>query len=352
MNVLYGVAGEGMGHATRSRVIAAHLVGRGHRVKLLVSGRAHDYLARFFQDVERIEGLELVTEGNEVRRTKTVLGFLEKLPFGGGWLGNLAVLERIHARFRADCVVSDFESLSYLYGQRHRLPVFSIDNMQVINRCELDVAIPAEDEVNFAIAKGVVKAKLPGCRHYLITSFFFPDARKERTSLFPPVLRDEVIARKARAARGGHVLVYQPSKTFDALVPALRQVDAPFVVYGAGRDEEHGNVTLRAFSEEGFLDDLASARAVITGGGFSLMSEAIYLGKPILSVPIRNQFEQVLNALYLEKLGYGTWVRAIAPEAVAAFVERADSYADALARHRQDGNALILAALDGLLAHV
>lgn len=42
MRILYGVAGEGMGHATRSRVVIDHLT-RHHEVEVVVSGRAHDY---------------------------------------------------------------------------------------------------------------------------------------------------------------------------------------------------------------------------------------------------------------------------------------------------------------------
>jgi uncharacterized protein (TIGR00661 family) len=42
MRILYGVTGEGLGHAMRSRVIADHLRARGHEVKLAASGRATD----------------------------------------------------------------------------------------------------------------------------------------------------------------------------------------------------------------------------------------------------------------------------------------------------------------------
>ena len=68
------------------------------------------------------------------------------------------------------------------------------------------------------------------------------------------------------------------------------------------RDE---NLVFKRFSAQGFLKDLASAEAVITNGGFTLITECIYLKKPVLSQPIQGQFEQILNAIYLEKLGYG-----------------------------------------------
>jgi uncharacterized protein (TIGR00661 family) len=224
--------------------------------------------------------------------------------------------------------------------------------MQIINRCTLEVDIPADDKVNFYVAKGIVKAKLPGCYHYLITTFFDPPVRKDRTSLHPPLLREEILAAKAGAVRGEHVLVYQTSDSYSDLVPTLRSLPGRFVVYGLKRNESLGNVQLKEFSEAGFVDDLASSRAVITGGGFSLMTESIYLGKPVLSVPVKQQFEQLLNALYLERLGYGEYVPELSKERIERFLGRADEYAGRVAKHVQDGNTQILAALDGLLERI
>jgi uncharacterized protein (TIGR00661 family) len=352
MKILYGVVGEGMGHATRSKVVVSHLQAQGHQVKIVVSGRAHGYLSRVFPDVEEIAGLRMIYEENAVKRGRTFRNFLKELPLWGGWAENFEIMTRIEQSFDADVCVSDFESLAYLYGQRHGLPVISIDNMQVINRCTLEVDIPADEKVNFFVAKGIVKAKLPGCYHYLVTSFFFPPIRKERTSLHPPILRDEILAARGGATRGEHVLVYQTSDSYSELIPTLRALPGRFVVYGLKRTETLGNVQLKEFSERGFVDDLAGARAVITGGGFSLMTESIFLGKPVLSVPVRKQFEQLLNALYLEKLGYGEYVAELSRDAIAHFLDRADDYATRVAQHGQDGNRQILAALDGLLGKI
>ena len=38
MRILYGVVGEGMGHATRSRVVLEHVLSQGHEVQVVVSG--------------------------------------------------------------------------------------------------------------------------------------------------------------------------------------------------------------------------------------------------------------------------------------------------------------------------
>ena len=59
MRILYGVVGEGMGHATRSKVVIEHLVSRGHKVKIVVLGRAYQFLKRHFDDVVEIRGLTI-----------------------------------------------------------------------------------------------------------------------------------------------------------------------------------------------------------------------------------------------------------------------------------------------------
>jgi uncharacterized protein (TIGR00661 family) len=184
----------------------------------------------------------------------------------------------------------------------------------------------------------------------LITTFFFPPVRKARTSLFPPILRDAIFA--ARREAGEHVLVYQTSDSFHDLIPTLQRLPQQFFVYGLKRDEQLGNVTLKGFSEEGFVRDLATCRCVLAGGGYSLMGEAVYLGKPLLSVPLKGQFEQTLNALYLQKLGYGEYHRELDENAIVNFISRAPEYTNNLTAHKQDRNRAILEKLDFLIAEI
>ena len=77
------------------------------------------------------------------------------------------------------------------------------------------------------------------------------------------------------------------------------------MVYGFNQEGRQGNLHFKKKSETGFLEDLASCSYLICGGSHTLLSEALYLGKPVLSFPIKGAFEQYLNAFYLERLGYG-----------------------------------------------
>ena len=72
MKILYGVVGEGMGHAMRSRVVLDHLVEQGHDVEIVASGRAVAFLGKRFAGVTKIHGLHMIYEDNTVRPAKTV----------------------------------------------------------------------------------------------------------------------------------------------------------------------------------------------------------------------------------------------------------------------------------------
>lgn len=356
MKILYGVVGEGMGHAMRSRVVLEHLVKQGHELEIMASGRATDFLAKRFEGVNRIHGLHMIYEENRVRKGKTL--WSNVLTGATGLPGNVAAYFELIKDFKPDAVISDFESWSYLYAKAHRLPIISIDNMQVINRCTHAPEILEGEETSFQLTKTFIKGKLPFCDHYLITTFFYPPIRKPDTVLVPPILRPEILA--ATRSRGEHLLVYQTAEGNEAIADALARTGFECRIYGMKREltEElvEGNLRYRPFSEKGFIEDLASARGVIAGGGFTTMGEAVYLHKPMLAVPLEGQFEQIMNARYLQQIGFGRAATQLDADAVRDFVEHLPACEEKLAAYTQDGNELLFSTLNGLLdraeAHV
>src|SRR5579864_4575557 len=206
VRILYGVVGEGMGHATRSKVVCEHLVAGGHDVKIVVSGRAHALLAKTFRDVVEIRGLTIRYVENKMDRN----GTLAKNVLAAPWMlaANVgAYFDRV-ASFRPHAVVSDFDSFAYFFAKRHGLPILSIDNQQIISRCKLGKFAKRGVKVDYQMTKAFVRAKLPACDHYVVTTFFFPPIRKRYardTTLVPPILRRAILDAKKRARPGEHV---------------------------------------------------------------------------------------------------------------------------------------------------
>jgi uncharacterized protein (TIGR00661 family) len=353
MKILYGVVGEGMGHAVRSRVAIEHLLAGGHEVSVMASGRAADFLAARFSGVKRIRGLHIIYAENEMKLQATVGS---NLVAGAAAIpANVGAYFDLIGEFSPEVVISDFESWTYVYGKAHGLPILSIDNMQIINRGAPPREVIAGHVMDFQLSRAFIRSKLPFCRHYLITTFFYPEVRKPRTTLVPPILRPEILA--ARPSAGEHLLVYQTAEGNTELPKTLAATGLECRIYGLRRhlreDEVEGTLRYRPFDETVFIADLASARAVIAGGGFTVMGEAVYLRKPLLSVPVRKQFEQVLNARWLERLGYGQYAESLAdPGTVHRFLDAVPACEERLASYEQEGNTAFYAALDGQLGQL
>jgi uncharacterized protein (TIGR00661 family) len=349
MRILYGVVGEGMGHATRSKVVAEHLISRGHKVKIVVSGRAYQFLKRHFPDVVEIRGLSIRYAGGAMDRDAS---FVQNVLLSPSMLfQNAASYVDDVRHFRPKIVFSDFDSYAYFFAKRFKLPIVSIDNQQIIHKCKHDDEITKGIYADYRATRAFVKAKLPGCDHYFITSFFAPPIRSKfegRVTIVPPILRREIL--DAQPSRGAHVLVYQTSTSDKELVSELNRLPKQsFIVYGLRRDAVQGNCVVRNFSEEAFVKDLASAKAVVTNGGLSLMHEAIYLKKPILSVPVRHQFEQEMNARYLERCGYGLAAPRMDADVLEAFLRQEQKYRRALVDHHQKGNEVLYRKVDRMI---
>ena len=72
--------------------------------------------------------------------------------------------------------------------------------------------------------------------------------------------------------------------------------------------------------------------------------------KPMLAVPIQHQFEQVMNARYLEKLGYGQYAPSLEdPAVIRRFLDAIPACQEKLASYSQDGNQALFTALDAVL---
>lgn len=342
MKILYGVPGEGMGHATRSKVVIDFLL-KEHDVQVVSSARAYQFLNKAFPGrVHEIKGLHFAFKNAQVSKLGTFLLNVKSAPTN--LVHNFDKYLLINKNFKPDVVISYFESFTYFFAKRHRIPLLSIDNMQIMDRCHLDINIPAEEKNNYRLARSIVNAKVPGCKHYLISSFFDAEIKKKGTTIIPPIVREAI--QKAEVSSGDHVIVYQTSSSLAGIRQVLQQVpDLKFYVYGFNKDEKDKNVTFKTFSEDGFVRDLASAKAVIANGGFSFISEAVYLKKPVYSFPIVNQFEQFMNAAYIEKLGYGRHFASLQADSLKAFLYDLPAFTKSLNGYHQRGNEVLFKTL-------
>jgi len=319
--IIYAVAGEGFGHSSRSHLIGQRLLDAGHNVMFVGYGKSLTYLKEYFSGrVREIFGLHFAYQRGRIDKSETLKRNLLNLPEGNRQ--NDELFRKVFEPFAPALVISDFEPFSAWWAWRNRVPFISIDHEHMLTLCELEH--PARSWFSRLTAELVTKCYYVGAVAYVIVNFFKAPLRIDSAVLAPPIVRPVVTDLESRA--GDDILVYSTSgKGREELEKVLAKfADVRFLVYGFSDAGESGNCVFKRRSTEGFLADLATARGVVASAGFSLISECLHLKKKMLALPVAGQYEQIINAHYIGKLGLGVSSHILDEGALARFFERLD----------------------------
>ena len=170
MNILYGIVGEGLGHATRSGVLIEYLLQQGHHVRIVASGKALPYTTKRLAShpnvqIEEIFGLHFAFDDNKVNMPKTLWSNISQAP--QGLTKNIRLYYKMRDEgYRPDLVLSDFESWTQLYALNHRLPLISFDNQQALTRCKHEGDIFKQKGLSYHLTQMAVKGKMPNASNY------------------------------------------------------------------------------------------------------------------------------------------------------------------------------------------
>ena len=339
--VLYGVHGTGHGHAMRGLTIARHL--KQHEFLFVANDDAPNVLEPEFK-VYPIPNLGTVFKDYRIDFPATIAKAIPLL------LGQKKYIEEVCQLirdFKPDVCMTDLEYFVPKAAKKMGLPCLTLDHQHIITCCEHN--LPPRMLWD-AFVQGLTPRYLFAPTDYnLLISFYAPAMLpKYKGRVAPPILRERVLAAKPKDL--GHIVVYQSNSTSQKLLDFL-QVATKRTCYIFGYAKTEGQVNNLIFcpkSEEGFLDLLANASYVIQGGSHTLMSEALYLGKPILSLPLGAMVEQLFNALYLERLGYGLAcaIDKLTVNFLKKFEADLDQFRAAISRGNFVGNDLVFQLVD------
>lgn len=296
--ILYSVHGTGHGHAMRGLTIARAL--SQHEFLFIANDDAPSVLEGEFQ-VRRLPNLGTIFKNYKVDFPATIKKALPNL-----WRRQKYIDQALNIieEFKPDVCVTDLEYFLPRAAKKASIPCLTLDHQHIITCCRHELPYDLRWDAFF---QGLSPRFLfPPSDFNLLISFYAPPPLPGyKVKIAPPILRDKVL--RLKPSDGGHILVYQSNSTDKALIDFLRYSSSrkAYVFGYQDKAETVGNVVFRPKSEDEFLELLAGASYVIQGGSHTLMSEALYLGKPIVSIPIEAMVEQRFNAFYLEKLGYG-----------------------------------------------
>jgi len=301
MKLLYGINTNGQGHINRSRIFISELQADGHEVHVLLSGKQPPSYA--FELADRVfykEGPFDIYQDNKVLIQKSLQANFNKLPDY-----NRARREIMELDYKEtyDAFISDFEQTTAIAGRRLKKPVVILDRQHAIfhSFCADRVPCGMYEKIAFRLALLMMIPQYDKC-----FGLDFIDAMhtKDDITLFPLVEKPEF--ENLDVTYEDHFVAYLGRYDQEYVENIFSQFpDETFHLYGFNKEKQKNNVIFKKTSREGFINDIASCKAIIANGGFNLAWEACILNKLVMTIPHWKILEQVTNAQSLYELGVG-----------------------------------------------
>lgn len=283
MKILYAIQGTGNGHLSRAIEIIPHLK-KIAEVDILISGTQSD-LELPFKVNYKLNGLSFVfgkrggislLETYKKSRIKKLFQEIKSLPVKN-----------------YDLVISDFEPVSCWAAKKAGVPCVGLSNQAAV----MAEGSPQPKKFD-PIGKLVLKYYAPCDEEY---GFHF---QRYNPMIYTPIIRSSI--RKAKVSSKEHYTIYLPSFDDKKIIKRFSEFkNIEFHVFSKHSKKAYkkDNIKIEPITEQKFFDSLTSCKGVITGAGFGTTSESLFLGKKLLVIPMKMQFEQQCNALALKKMG-------------------------------------------------
>jgi uncharacterized protein (TIGR00661 family) len=255
------------------------------------------------------------------------------------------VIDGLIGRTRPDLVINFLEPLMGWHARwRCQVPVLAVGHQYMLEHPSYP-RLPNAQLEQWGLRR-FVRASGQATLRYALSFYEAAEFADDRVVVAPPLLRDELL-KMGSVGSDGPVLAYLLNVGYlDELRSwQARNPEVPVHVFcdrpGAVRLEEvqRGFVVQQLDAQE-FLRCMTRARAVVCSAGFESLSEAIWLRKPALAVPVEGHIEQMLNANDVERAGLGVaargfdlerlkgWKAGVAHDRFADWVRRSDEFLD------------------------
>ncbi|MCV9389345.1 glycosyltransferase family protein [Reichenbachiella ulvae] len=283
MKILYAIQGTGNGHLSRALDVIPAL-SRRVTVDVLISGIQAD-LKLPFPVKYRYEGLSFIFGKNggvdiietfRKAHTRKLLSEIKSCPVE-----------------EYDLVINDFEPISAWACRIKGIKCIALSHQSAL-RSKL---VPKPKHRDW-FGSWILKNYAPAHEYY---SFHF---RKYDNQIFTPIIRNDI--RNQEISDEGHYTVYLPAYGDKKLIKHLNKIkNAKWEVFSKHtlKSYHKGNVHIQPIDGVSFVQSMAGSAGVLCGAGFETPAEALYLGKKLMVIPMKRQYEQHFNAESLKELG-------------------------------------------------
>lgn len=316
MKYLFIVQGEGRGHMTQALALSQVLRDQGHTLCHAIVGKSKQRaLPEFFREkikapILHLDSPNFVTDKHQksVKPFRTIVYSLLNAP---KYQKSIVKIHEVVEAEKPDVIINFYDFLGGLYNflKRPKSTFICLAHQFLIAHPAFDFP-PGRQPDKLSLILGNKIASL-GAHKILALSFQeLEDLPKKKLFVVPPLLRDEI--RSLPITQQDHFLVYMVNPGYSPEVEAFHRSfpDQPLHCFWDKKGvpdawKVDDTLTYHQLDDQRFLRKMASARAYVTTAGFESVCEAMYLGKPVLMVPVEGHYEQACNAVDAVKAGAG-----------------------------------------------
>ena len=283
MKILYCVQLTGNGHVTRANELIPEFK-KVAKVDVLTSGNQNSLQIKEKASF-KLRGLSFVFGSNGgVDIFKTIIS-LRPLTF-------FRDVFKIPVR-NYDLIINDFEPVSAWACKLRGVPCYSMSRQFSL------------------IQKNSFNKEKPKLYEFLILKYFAPtvkgigfDYKKNNSNNFYPIIKFDI--KKKKVINKNHYTIYLPSFSIENIINFFSSLDQ--VIWHVfspkiNKSFKKNNLSFFPIDYKGFEQSILSCEGIISNAGFETTSEALYLNKKLLIIPMKNQFEQQYNASILSEMG-------------------------------------------------
>ncbi len=316
MKFIFIVQGEGRGHMTQAISLYQILTNGGHDVSHVIVGKSdRRELPSFFKDqikspITQLESPNFVTdkEARSVNIFRTLTSNLGKYRV---FLKSVNHINKIVISEQPDTIINFYDFLGGLFFMLKKTKVkhIAIAHQFLLNHSAFEFP-KGRFYDKASLLYGNKLAGYKASRRLALSFQKMNDEPIKKLYVVPPLLREK--AKNQKTSKKDHFLVYMVNHGYHKDVFDFHQShpEIPIHCFWDKRDEEKklkidDTLTFHQLDDEEFIQKMASCKGYLTTAGFESVCEAMYMGKPVLMVPVEGHYEQVCNALDAEKAGAG-----------------------------------------------
>lgn len=325
---LFIVQGEGRGHLTQAIALHDMLHQAGHEVVSVWVGVASERpVPTFFSDaiscpISTFDSPSLVYD-KHTKALSLSQTLCTHLPRMGTYLKSAKRLRRAIAEVQPDLIVNFYEILGGVLNCLYRPPVPMVCVGHQYLFFHEDFVFPPKGRFDRWLVNLNSWLTSLGAVERLALSFG-PLPSKPKLKVVPPLLRQAV--RQLKPSKQAYLLAYITQyRMADALIdwharhPHLKVHcfwDNP---QAKGQwHYHHEQLVFHPIDAQKFLHLMQHCAGLVTTAGFEAVSEAMYLDKPVMMIPLPGHFEQACNALDAARAGAG--IRGVSFEELDEFL--------------------------------